>query len=170
MFDVPSLFYLLFSDSIFLNHLSPQPYNEGCVKSKPNQLILHSTSTCKKLNSLYLSEAKTFIFICYKVTMVKMWSWRSSTWNSQLTALLTQSWWLAALAPDRFNFSFFCRPNVKLLSYFQNKRVIIRLVLVSLYWRKLCYQILFKINGNQAVNTCNNGYNLSASSVQWMSN
>ena len=131
MFDVPSLFYQLFQtqSSWLLNHLSPQPYNERCVKSKPNQLILHST-TCKKLNSLCLSEAKTFIFICYKVTMVKMWSWRSSTWSLQLTALLTQGWWLAALGPDRFNFSFFCRPNVKLLSYFQNKRVIIRLVLV----------------------------------------
>ena len=86
--------------SWIIPHLNHIRHCGGCVKSKPNQLILHFT-TCKNhtVHCVWLQNV-------IKVMIIKMWSWKRSTWSSQLTALLTQKWWLVDWCLDSiFHFS-----------------------------------------------------------------
>ena len=87
------------------------------IKSKPNQLILHFTSR-KNPKPLCLTTVRYKSHDHKNVILKK----QHMDPTAHCTAV-TQKWWLADLCRDwsRFNFSFFCRPSVKLLSYFETK-------------------------------------------------
>ena len=74
--------------------------------------IVEGVSNQSQINLFYiLPLAKTTIHCVWlqnviKVMIIKMWSWKRSTWSSQLTALLTQKWWLVDWCLDSiFHFS-----------------------------------------------------------------
>ena len=150
------------------------------IKSKPNQLILHFT-TRKNPKPLCLTRVRYKSHDHKNVILKK----QHMDPTAHCTAV-TQKWWLADLCRDwsRFNFSFFCRPSVKLLSYFETKDSSdIRWGMVSSHCEqeslsRICSNSdgqnaarlrdgknAARLRHGRVVDTCNNGRHLSVASV-----